>query len=179
MPEERVIFAATFNGLYRAFRATIDSGAEALRQRGIDFSKELHPAYPLPVFLATLSFLAASLGTEGSEDDRVYLVGRQFVKGYSETAIGKAAVFLARTIGPRRMLERLTRQFRSGNNYSETKLTQLDSAQFELWCNNVSFPGWYRGLVTEALRIAGAKDPIVVLTRHTEDGATFAIRWSG
>ncbi len=175
--DEQVIFASTFTGLSRAFGPTLDSGAEHLRRVGIDFSKDLHPAYPLPVFHEVLKYLAASLGSEGTEDDRVYLVGRRFVHGYTETAIGKATVFLARAIGPKRMLERLSRQFRSGNNYSQTKLVQLGPTEFELWCNSVKYPGWYRGLVTEGLGIAGAKDPVVTLKSLDPNGATFSIRW--
>jgi len=174
---ERVIFASTFAGLYRAFGPSLDAGADALRRSGIDFSKELHPAYPLSVFLDTVKLLAASMGAEGSEDDRVFLVGRGFVKGYSETAIGKALVLLARAIGPKRMLERLTRQFRSGNNYSQTALVQKAPTEFELWCNSVNFPGWYRGILTEGLTIAGAKNPEVTLASINDEGATFSIRW--
>lgn len=173
---ERVIFASTFAGLYRAFGPTLDAGAEELRRSGIDFSKELHPAYPLSVFLDTVKYLATSMEGE-TEDDRVFLVGRGFVKGYSETAIGKAMVLLARAIGPKRMLERLTRQFRSGNNYSQTSLVQKAPTEFELWCNSVKYPGWYRGIVIEGLTIAGAKDPSVTLASLHDDGATFTVRW--
>lgn len=61
--DEQVIFAATFNGLYRAFGSTLDARA----------------AYPLSVFLDVLKDPAASLGTEGTEDDRVFLVGRRLL----------------------------------------------------------------------------------------------------
>ena len=43
-------------------------------------------------------------------------LGRLFLKGYTQTAIGQAGFFLARAVGLRRTLSRMTRNSRNGNN---------------------------------------------------------------
>lgn len=178
MPD-KLIFAQTFEGLFRAVSARLDERlSEALRQLGVDPNAELKPAYPLAVFLATVKLLGHELFPEAPEEERQYQLGCLFMDGYRQTMVGRAMVGMMRIIGPRRTLERLSRQFRTGNNFSETKVEDLGPNECRLWCNQVTVPGWYRGLVTKGLEFSGATNVQISLIAHDAAGGTFHIRWS-
>ncbi len=84
-------------------------------------------------------------------------------------------------------LERLSNKFRTGNNFSDTRLSRLGDAEAELWCNQVSRPGWYMGIIGRGLELAGAKDVQVALISSgksqelgppsDDSGARFSVRW--
>jgi uncharacterized protein (TIGR02265 family) len=175
---ERLIFSQTFEGLFRAVRRVLDPPtASALRAAGIDPDQELRPAYPLPVFLDSVRLLARRLFPEAAEGEGIHLLARQFMDGYAATMVGRAVVGMMRVIGPRRTLERLTRQFRTANNFSETRLREVQPGQCELWCNQVTLPGWYEGLLERGLELSGAKNVRVALIQKDGEGATFRIEW--
>jgi uncharacterized protein (TIGR02265 family) len=74
---------------------------------------------------------------------------------------------MIRVLGPRRGLERMTRNLRTSNNYAEARLSQTGATTWELWINRVAFPHYYRGLITCGLEHCGAKSPRVELVSHT------------
>jgi uncharacterized protein (TIGR02265 family) len=180
---EKLIFAQTFEGLHRALGPRLSPATlEALRALGVDYSRPLLPAYPKNVFIAVIERLGADLFPALGRDAGVAAVGRAFMDGYGETMVGRAMLAALRMLGPRRSLERLSRSFRTANNFSETRLTARGERDFELWCNEVASPGWYFGIIARGLELAGAKDVKVVLVDYSHenpaDGAVFRIRWS-
>lgn len=176
---DKFIFSQTFEGLFRAVADALDAPTvAALRTAGIDPENELRPAYPLPVFLETVRVLGHRLFPGEPPDAQSRRLGRQFMDGYALTMVGRAMVGVMRVIGPRRTLERLSRQFRTGNNFSETRVAEQATGHHELWCNQVSLPGWYEGIIARGLEFAGARDVVVQLIRQDEHGATFEIRWA-
>jgi uncharacterized protein (TIGR02265 family) len=175
---EKLIFSQTFEGIFRALGPRLDpSLSAALRQLGLDTQKPLEPAYPLAVFLEAVRLIGQRLFPELDADGQAHALGREFMDGYSQTMVGRAMVGMMRVLGPRRTLERLSRQFRTGNNFSETTLTQVSPAEFQLWCNQVTIPGWYAGLIERGLELAGAKAPLALLLRLDETGGTFRVTW--
>lgn len=176
---DKLIFSQTFEGLFRAAAPALDAPmVAALRGVGIDPEAELRPAYPLSVFHDTVRLLGQRLFPDERPDAQARRLGRQFMDGYALTMVGRAMVGMMRVIGPRRTLERLSRQFRTGNNFSETKLTEQAPGRSQLWCNQVSLPGWYEGIISRGLEFAGARDVTVQLIRQDEQGAAFEIRWA-
>ncbi|MBM4783297.1 MAG: DUF2378 family protein [Archangiaceae bacterium] len=184
---EKLIFAQTIEGLLRGMGQLNEQDKTQLRALGIDVDKRLLPAYPLDQFVAALDFAGARLAPNAPRDEQNLLIGRRFMDSYQETMVGRAMVAGLRVIGPWRTLERLSNKFRTGNNFSDTRLSRLGDAEAELWCNQVSRPGWYMGIIGRGLELAGAKDVQVSLISagSTSDlgppsddtGARFSVRW--
>lgn len=176
---EKLVFSHSVEGFLRAVRPVLDGSLkEELLALGIDTTKPLLPAYPVDVLRHALVAGARRLSPSLSQDAALVALGRRFVEGYSETLVGRALKTAIRLVGPARTLDRLARQFRTGNNYSESKVTQHAPGKALLWCNEVSHPSYYVGLVSGALEVAGGKDVKVTLSRLDTDGAFFDIEWS-
>ncbi|RYZ43403.1 MAG: DUF2378 family protein [Myxococcaceae bacterium] len=80
---------------------------------------------------------------------------------------------------PHRMLERMTRNLRTGTNYLEARLEQTGPTRYVLTCRPVVVAGFYRGLFAAGLEMSGAKNPSVVLMRSAGDAAVYDLTWSG
>ncbi len=178
---ERLIFSQTFEGLLRSVSGGKLSPrlAAGLKERGVDPAGKLLPAYPAETFVSVVNFVGRELYPGLSVDDAITQVGRGFMDAYGETMVGRAMLAMIRLIGPRRTLERVTRQFRTGNNYYDTRLTPLGPTEYDLWINVVTMPGWYIGILSRGLELAGAKDVSVRMVSHDSQGGTFRITWAG
>lgn len=175
---EKLIFAQTFEGLLRSLGGKVTPQlTEGLRLRGLNLSAALLPAYPLSVWVEVLSFVATQQPGMGL-DEAVAAVGREFMDGYAQTLVGRAMVPMMRLIGPRRTLERVTRQFRTGNNFSETRLNQVSPTEFTLWVNEVQLTGWYIGILSRGLELAGGREVKVELLSREAGSGTFRVRWT-
>ncbi|MBE2253514.1 MAG: DUF2378 family protein [Myxococcus sp.] len=175
---EKLIFAQTVEGLIRGLGPLNEQARQQLRACGVDVDRPLRPAYPLEQFLAALDWAGTMVAPSEPSEAQAEAVGRRFMDAYQETMIGRAMVAGLRIIGPWRTLERLSNKFRTGNNFSETRLTRLGPTEAELWCNVVSRPGWYLGLLGRGLELAGAKDVQVRLIANDAEGGRFHVRWA-
>ncbi len=178
---EKLIFSQTFEGLLRSLSGgkLTPSLTTGLKAAGFDPGVKLLPAYPREVFTAVVTCIARELHPGLPVDAAITQVGRGFMNGYGETMVGRAMLAMIRLIGPRRTLERVTRQFRTGNNYSDTRLTARGATEYDLWVNDVTMPGWYVGILGRGVELSGAKDVHVELVERDALGGTFRIRWSG
>ncbi len=178
---EKLVFENTFTGLFRhGVQGRLSPAAvQKLAQLGVDLTRPLLPAYPLQTWSDTLEIVALELEPHDSRLEALRKLGRLAVKGYRQTLIGKAAEQLARIIGPKRTLARLTQNFRTSDNYTETTLTELSPGRFELWMNDVfGKPSYMAGVIEEILEVAGAKEFAVVPGTVGPSGpCTFQISW--
>lgn len=176
---EKLIFSQTVEGLLRSLGGKLTPELVAgMQARGIDPAATLLPAYPQETFTTVVTWLAAQLYPKLPVDDAIAQVGRGFMDGYGETMVGRAMLAMIRLIGPRRTLERVTRQFRTGNNYSDTRLTARSATEYDLWVNEVSMVGWYLGIIARGVELAGAKGVKVTLLSHDASGANFHVTWA-
>jgi uncharacterized protein (TIGR02265 family) len=153
---EPLVFAASYESLIRALGPALDARARArFREHGVDFDKPLAPAYPLTTWVKSLEVACELLAPGQPRDAQSHIVGRRIVLSFTETTVGKALFALLRIMGPHRGLERMRRSLRMSNNYSETPLEQGPEG-YELWCNLVTFPHYYRGLFEAGLESVGA-----------------------
>jgi uncharacterized protein (TIGR02265 family) len=178
MPQ-RLVFSQTFEGLQRALGDRLTGQVSAqFRALGVDFAKELEPAYELEVWVKAAHHAAEVLHPELPEAEQLYRFGRAFIDGYARTLMGKAMLATLKLIGPRRTLERMDRNLRNGNNYSQTRLAAAGEANaFTLWVTPVRYVDWYRGLLEAGLEAAGAKGLQVAAEARDGEAVTYRIRW--
>jgi uncharacterized protein (TIGR02265 family) len=174
---EHLIFSQTVEGLLRAVGPLPPEARARLKALGLDVDKPLLPAYPLDQFVAVMDVVGALVAPGQSPLEQTRLLGQRFMDAYRETLIGRAMVAGMRIIGPWRTLERLSHKFRTGNNFSETHLSRLGPTEAKLWCNHVSRPGWYVGVIGRGLELAGAQDVAVTVIDQDAAGGTFHVRW--
>ena len=185
-----VVFASSFEGLRRAvgpeLRERFDAGAA---ERGLHF-EDLLVAYPLPVWLSTLDFASLLLVPDGDEEARYRTVGQRFVRGFSETAVGKAARAVGRALGARRMLQRMGRNFQTGTNYLDTlfiehgprdlELSTLVNARFKphIGPGSMAYAWFRKGILEETiaqLKVDGRVE--IVGANPTTQEFTYRITW--
>lgn len=175
---ERLVFQQSFEGLIRALGDHLDEPcAQRLREVGIDPRGKLAVAYPLDVWVGSLKLAAAVLAPMATLDDGAEVVGRRFLEGYGSTLIGSALLAGVRLLGPHRMLERMTRNLRTGTNYLEARLEQTGPTRYVLTCRPVVIAGFYRGLFAAGLEMSGAHGATVGLMRSAGDAAVYDLSW--
>lgn len=181
MSDERVIFGNTVDGLYRKTLAR-DMTPELrvrLRELGLDLDAPLLAAYPHPTWVRCLDELGRSLYPDRTLEAARRQLARRWVEGYAQTLVGAAVMTLARVVGPMRSLERMTHNFRSGNNFTETRLTVLGPATADLWFNEPeSTEGFVEGVLEEGLLRIGVQGLAIHRTRHGPDACTYHLQWA-
>ncbi|XXF74959.1 DUF2378 family protein [Myxococcaceae bacterium GXIMD 01537] len=174
---ERLIFDYTMESLVRTLGPPTPEYLSALATLGIEVDKPLLPAYPIETFVTVVDYVAKQRWPRLSPEAGSFEVGRAFMEGYTQTLMGRALKSVMRTVGPHRVLERMSRNFRTANNYTQTRLVQRGPSSYELWCNYVVSSGFYRGLLQAGLELAGAREPEVRLLDWADPEATFTISW--
>jgi uncharacterized protein (TIGR02265 family) len=106
-------------------------------------------------------------------------LGAAVLGSFAETLVGKALFTTLRVIGVRRGLERMTKNFRVGNNFTDSRLTGGAENDVELWISDVNaVPEYIRGLMEAACSAAGGKEVSVEVVRFESPAATYRIRWT-
>lgn len=173
-----VVFEHTMRGLLDVAGPTLSPTLRAqLSDIGVD-PDDLLPAYSTATYGKVLEIIRRSLFAELPKEEGNFAIGRAFFQRYERTLMGRAVLVAIRVLGARRMLDRMSRNFRTANNYTETRVTELATGDCEVWFNRIIEPHYYRGLLTEALSRAGSESYEVLLQSHGADGAVFRLRWS-
>lgn len=176
---ERVVFEQTIEGLLRALGPHLNDATRArLKAVGLDVDGKLKVAYPVTIWIEVLWIAGEVLAPGKDRDEATYIVGRRFLEAYEATLMGKAACAMARVVGPKRTLDRMTRNFRTGSSYGTSRLVELGGGRYEAHCFPVSVPGFYRGLIEAGLEVAGAKNARVTLVRwERPEEAVYEVTW--
>ena len=189
---EAVVFQSSVESIRRMTDGKLSPACrQELRVLGFDFDKPLLSAYPLgPWERATELILGELFPLLPLPEARIEL-GRLFMKGFAETAIGSAAVMFGKAIGVRRTLSRMTRNMRNGNNYTETELVEHGPGHIELitrmlpsflgeWANKPSPLGeQFVGVLRAAMELLGAKEAVVTLKAYDPRirQTSYDVRW--
>ncbi len=177
--KEKVVFEHTMESILRVLGSPPPPEQSAeLALLGVDLSKPLLAAYPVETYVAVMDYIARKRWPELSEEDAGQELGRAFMLAYRQTLMGKAVFALTRLIGPHRTLDRITRNFRTANNFTETQLERVGPATYVLRFSYVTRVGYLQGLLIEALDGAGARGLVVNPISSGETGATFRITWT-
>jgi len=177
-PKEKLVFDFTMESLLRTLPPPhTPSQVSALAALGLEPGKPLLPAYPMETFQKVSQYIASQRWPKLPPEEAHRALGRAFLAGYGESFMGKALVSLSKVVGPHRLLERMNRNFRSANNYTETKLERLAPSTYELWFNHVIMPSYYQGIVEAGLELTGVKGLQVTLARTLGTSPTYRITW--
>ncbi len=175
MPE-RIIFGSSVEGMLRALGNLTPALKAKLIGLGVNPDKLL-PGYDQKTYLSLLDFIGAERFPEVHGADRDRALGREFIRGFGQTFVGKATLALGRVIGPMRGTQRLTRTMRTVNNYSESHAIPLDASSVQVWCHPVLRPWYYVGVFEQAgLELHGPSYK-VELQRFEGERADFLISW--
>lgn len=180
MADELLIFEQTIEALFvRALGSRLTPDCKArLRQAGLDVDQKLKPAYPFQSWMAFIRIAAEELYPGVPLEEGTFKLGEAHIEGFRETMLGRAVLSLLRVLGPRRALNRATQNFRAGNNYTETRLTEHGPGRFDLWMNEVGdFPAFTAGIIHAGLTIAGARELHVEPADYDGRACTYRISW--
>ncbi|MFE8604976.1 DUF2378 family protein [Archangium violaceum] len=181
MSPEKVVFATAVEALFvRALGANLSSFARRrLREAGLDLEKSLEVSYPLDEWKTFVHVASGALYPHLQPVEAHWWMGIHFMEGYLQTFTGRVVAELAPALGPRRMLERIGQDLRSGNNFSEVELVGHSPRHCELWMNDVldDVPSFAAGFILRAQQLAGARGVHVDVASYDGTACTFDIRW--
>ncbi len=178
---EQLEFSQTIDGLFLRGLDALNNPVllAKLKAKGLDLSRPLEPAYPASLVAACLQVAAEVVYPSVPKDQALNRVGRAFFRGYTDTMMGKAMLALMKIIGPMRTLERMQRNFRTGNNYIETRFRVIGQTHAELWFNQVyGAPTYIQGILEAGAVAIEAKDMVVTFREAPESGTWFNLVWS-
>ncbi|GMU61072.1 MAG: DUF2378 family protein [Myxococcales bacterium] len=189
---EPVVFATAVEGTRKAYarRFTPELRAE-LKALGMDL-EAIQAAYPLNTWLAAARLMGRAFFPELEEAERQRQLGREFMKGYVQTAIGFATLTTAKLIGVKRTLLRMGRNFRTAANYIEVDVLDVGPREVHLRAQvgeefmprvgpaaNDIILHYRRGVLEETLVLLGVTGTVDVLEAPAQrPGGLFRITWS-
>ncbi|MBF5043401.1 MULTISPECIES: DUF2378 family protein [Myxococcaceae] len=173
----RHIFGHAMEGLLRVLGPEpTDEDLRVLHRLGMSLDA-LEVTYPLEAHLALLDHLVQSRWAQLPGDEGYAALGRATVEAYEGTLMGRVLLQMLRVLGPERVLYRLTKTFRSTNNYTETQVREVGPRHFEVWINVALRPGFVRGLLEQGLCFAGAHGVRVGQMVGRDGCAVYYVRW--
>ncbi len=178
--QPKLIFEQTIEGLFlKGLGSSVTPDLKArLKAAGLDLDAKLEPAYSMAQWTTFITIAAQLLHSDVDLPKGLHRLGETLLAGFFEGGVGKALSALVRIIGPRQTLMRMKRNLRSGNNYSESEVTEIAPGEYRLWVNE---PGVTRyitqGILQAGLAIAGAKGLTVSVEQFDDESVTYLVRW--
>jgi uncharacterized protein (TIGR02265 family) len=178
--EAELVFQHAVEGLFHVgLKGRMTPPVQArLKDAGLDLARPLLPAYPRAAWNHFIQISAEGLWP-GEPPERAYFaLGRQLLLGYSRTLMGGAIIRLLRLIGPRRTLDRMTQNFRSGGNYNRCSATDVGPHEVLFWLNEpLLHPGYVAGILDAVLELVGVTQRDVQVHARDAEGCTYRVRW--
>ena len=177
--QDRVTFGTAFEGLFRTYGPVLtDAALQRLLELGVDPRKPFHAGYPSDRWHGSIRILAEEHHPSLAHLEGTREVGRAFMRGYMQTALGRSIFAMLRILGPLRSLRRMSRNFRTGDNFTETWLHEDAPGDVRLELNHAEVPAFIQGMLEQGLEGVGAQGSSVELLSKPSDGRTaYRIRW--
>lgn len=177
----RVFFSHTVAAMFvQAFPVAQFPGLEArYRAVGLDLSTKLLPAYSYEIWRACLEAQREVVFPGEPLDRASHQQGAKYVAAYFDgTVIGAPLKGLLRLIGPRRALDRMSRNFKTANNFSEVSLTARGENEGDLLVNDVfsASPHYIVGMLEHGLGLCGMHVTVSPAER-SGDACSFRCAW--
>lgn len=183
MAEQRLVFPMLVEGFVRvAGPAVTPSLKDALRKLGLDLDRPLPPAWETTHVQQWMDLFAKASFPEAAPDEAMRLMGRAFLQAWQTTLLGGATALVLRTVGPVRSLSKLQRAFRTGDNFTEVVITELQTAapfhSAHVVLNEVQGRAeYFQGVLEAGALMVGAKNPSVTRLPLEGPGAKFLLRY--
>ncbi|MFL5354133.1 DUF2378 family protein [Archangium sp.] len=181
MSHPPLIFNHTLQGLFaRTFHEGVPAELKAqLRSVGVDLDKQLLPAYPVQTWCRCVELSAPVAFPRERREMAWRKLGERMIDGYQDSMIGSAMFSMLKLLGPKRTLQRAQKNFRTGNNYSEVRITEVGPTVMDLWFNETDEPlrHFTSGLVLAGLRASGTEQPQVDIIDKDSKGFTVRASW--
>lgn len=178
--EAELVFQHAVEGLFLVgLKGQVTPPLQArLREAGLDLSRPLLPAYPRAAWNHFIQVTAETLWPTEPDERAYHALGRQLLLGYSRTLMGGAIVRLLRLIGPRRTLDRMTQNFRSGGNYNLCRTTDVGPREVLFWLNEPTLhPAYVAGIIDATLELVGVQQRDIQVHQRDDEGCTYRVRW--
>lgn len=182
MPEkEPVVYDAAVEGLYlRGLRERLTPALKnKLRGVGLELEPKVRPSYPRSIWVEGIKLLSNDLYPGLPPTDAQRKLGELAINGIQHTLMGKPIIAMARMLGPRRAMFRLTQAFGSLNNFMKADVTELGPTHFHVAINDCyGMPSYLEGGLNAVLHLCHKGQFKVVPVEANPPGALFDVTWS-
>ncbi len=175
---EKVVFAQSMEALYRALSPHTPLERAAFAKAQVISGDRFAAAYPVQLHVDILDACAQSRFSQLEEFERYAAIGRLYLLGFEKTLLGSALMAMLKVLGPRRALDRMTRNFRTANNFTEGTVQTFAPNHHWVHINYTVRPGFYFGLLESGCLRAGAKDLVVKVVETKNLATTYEIKWA-
>ncbi|MFZ5438969.1 MAG: DUF2378 family protein [Myxococcota bacterium] len=181
--EPRVVFRHTVEAfLSRVFirRGLLQGAVKAqLLALGVD---PAHPRdTPVPRWRQVVKLAADTIAPGQPEADAMREVGREMIRGFEASLVGRSLFIVQRIIGMKRMLETLAHNYRNADNATEVVVRELGPRDMELRfkvAEGIPWPTYTEGIILEAARAIGIRDEVRVGFRvESPSEVTYRVTW--
>jgi uncharacterized protein (TIGR02265 family) len=164
-PDHHLVFSHIVDGFLRGVlgERLTPPLKEKIKRVGIDLSKPLDPAYKVAVFEDALELVALELYPALTRTEALIEVGRLQLTAFSESTLGRASMPLFKLYAKdhERLLKVVSRGFRQGNNYVETKHEKLGEGHHRLWMNDAGrLPEIFQGMLEACTGAMGLESEV-------------------
>lgn len=176
-PAQRLVFPAAVEGLLKGLGEQVTPQLlSQLKARGVDVA-QLPPAMPIEIWGTHLDFIRAQVFPELERDEGLRRIGRAFIEGWQRTLVGSAAAAMLKLVGPTRTLPRLTRAFRTSDNFSEATTELLSAKSARITINDVNgMPTMWLGTIEAGLAFLVSEGEVLIENRDPP-GVTLLVTW--
>jgi len=181
-PTEHLVYGHTIDKLFNdVLRDKLTPELrELLRQKGIDLSQPILPAYPLLVLADCLELTARHIYPHIPVEAGLRALGEAQVEAFMRTVIGRVSFSLLKVLGPRRALERITSLWRNGNNFVQARVREVSRDTLEIWVNEVGRqPDSILGILQSALWHLTGRPPRVRVESYDGHACTYVVQLGG
>lgn len=174
---DRLVFRNSVEGMLRALGPQLSPEVKSeVLSLGVN-PDELEPIYDVQTYLLLVDFIGGRRFPSLSGDERDRELGREFIRGFSKTLVGRATFVSSRTLGPMCGTLNLARTLRMVNNYATAEAIPLTESSVQVRCRPVLRPHYYQGILEQAGWDMHVPSYQVELENFEHERADFMISW--
>lgn len=145
-----------------------------LRARGLWPARDL----PLAQWVALLEEVAGLLAPAAPRDEALEQVGRELIRGYAETLVGRSVQLVARLLGPQRALLRLSDSFGTADSTSQVSARAEGPRQVRIeFGDDAGTPTYLEGIFRQLLEALGVGTVRIARQREASGHTVFLVSW--
>lgn len=152
---------------------------QKLAALGIDVK---HPRdLPLDTWWKMVRLAADSIAAGSPEAEAFHEVGREMLRGFEATVVGKSLFLVMRVLGTRRAMLKMAEHYRTADSVTEVVTKELSPTSVELRFTvdgGIPFPSYTQGILLEGMRLVGGKLPTVTFEVEPSGVVRYVTRWT-